>query len=105
MQKKIEARTRKARRRVVTRNVTRERAATIKHASDIAMIGESVTEIVTEIEEVTVTGIVTANGRERRRVTANQRVTEVATLSQQRKNERTRIKLKEARMTQMGPTK
>lgn len=85
----------------MNRNVTREKLVMKNRVIDIVTIVENVTESVTEIEEVTVTRIVNASARERRRVTANQRVTKGVTLSPQRKNERIRAKLKEASVTLM----
>lgn len=94
MQKKIEARTRRAKINIVNRNVIQEKIVMKKREIDIVTIGENVTESVTEIEEVTVTGIVNGSARERTPVTANQRVREGGTLRPQRKNERIRPGLK-----------
>ena len=85
----------------MNRNVIREKLVTKNRVIDIATIEENVTEI----EKLTVTRIVNASAHERRRVTANQRVKERATLSQQMKNERIRAKLKNARVNQMRQRK
>ena len=85
----------------MNRNVIREKLVTKNRVIDIATIEENVTEI----EKLTVTRIVNASAHERRRVTANQRVNERATLSQQMKNERIRAKLKNARVNQMRQRK
>lgn len=100
-QKKKEAKTRRVGRRTVNRNVIREKPVTKNRVIDIATIEENVTEI----EKLTVTRIVNASAHERRRVTANQRVKERATLSPQMKNERIRAKLKNARVNQMRQRK
>ena len=85
----------------MNRNVIREKLVTKNRVIDIATIEENVTEI----EKLTVTRIVNASAHERRRVTANQRVKERATLSLQMKNERIRAKLKNARVNQMRQRK
>lgn len=85
----------------MNRNVIREKLVTKNRVIDIATIEENVTEI----EKLTVTRIVNASAHERRRVTANQRVKERATLSPQMKNERIRAKLKNARVNQMRQRK
>ena len=76
----------------MNQNVIREKLVTKNRVIDIATIEENVTGI----EELTVTRIVNASVREKRRA-ANQRVTEGVALSAQMKNERIRAKLKKAR--------
>lgn len=83
----------------MSRNVIREGTAMKKREIDIVTV--TIGENVTEIEEVTVTEIVNASARGRRRVTASQRVTEGVTLGPQRKNERIRTRLIEVRAKQM----
>lgn len=75
--------------------VIREKLVMKNRAIDIARTEESVTESVIEIVKV----IVNASARERRCVTANQRLTEGVTWSPQMKKERIKTKLKNARVT------
>ena len=85
----------------MNRNVIREKVVTKNRVIDIATIEENVTEI----ERLTVTRTVNASAHEKRRVTANQRVKERATLRPQMKNERIRAKLKNARVNLMRQRK
>lgn len=85
----------------MNQNVIREKLVTKNHVIDIATIEENVTESVTGIEKLTVTRIVNASAREKRRVTANQRVTEGVALNAQMKNERIRAKLKNPRANEV----
>jgi len=101
LQKKKGAKSQRVGRRIVNQNVIREKLVTKNHVIDIATIEENVTESVTGIEKLTVTRIVNASAREKRRVTANQRVTEGVALNAQMKNERIRAKLKNPRANEV----